>query len=296
MKALYNSFFYHRKYISLFIVLLILFAKANDRRPNTLTNHGKQSTGNFIVSNTIKAPKIKQGIDNSQSEGSGNNTSTDSFHFNTFFVHRDGLNTETFNRFLEEARPQFVQVGYYGPQLHGYGDNPKAAGYPMHLTVNGTNNLLVFYKELNARCHRLGLKVIGHFQIGKVIGNWDKQDDFIDYYKNQWDEKLLGKKPVEDVREVLARDSNGDPIDRDRTADVRYVGLCVSSPYCRQMLKQMLKVCIETGVDGVMVNFNYRWSCICRYCQASFKEHIAEKYTKQIIREKLGITDLATHT
>lgn len=224
------------------------------------------------------------------------NEPADSFHFNTFFVHRDGLNTETFDKFLHEARPQIVQIGYYGPQLHGYGDNPKAAGYPMHLTVVGTNNLLQLYKRLNDRCHQLGLKVIGHFQIGKVIGNWDKQDDFIDYYKNQWDEKLLGKKPVEDVREILERDSTGEPIDRDRTADVRYVGLCVSSPYCRQMLKQILKVAVDAGVDGVMVNFNYRWSCVCRHCQASFKEFIAKKYSGQQVKEKFGISNLAAHT
>lgn len=219
-----------------------------------------------------------------------------SFHFNTFFVHRDGLNTPTFDQFLQEARPQIVQIGYYGPQLHGYGDNPKAGGYPMHLTVVGTRNLLDLYKRLNARAHDLGLKVVGHFQTGKVIGNWDKQDDFIDFYKNHWDEQLLGKKPVEDVREVLARDVNGEPIDRDRTATTRYVGLCISSPYCRQMLKQMLKVELDTGVDGVMVNFNYRWSCVCRHCQASFKEYLAAKYTPAQIKDKFGIDDLAKHT
>ncbi|HEX7906457.1 MAG TPA: hypothetical protein VF487_21435 [Chitinophagaceae bacterium] len=206
------------------------------------------------------------------------------------------MNTATFDKFLTEARPQIVQIGYYGPQLHGYGDNPKAAGYPMHLTIKGTDNLLALYKKLNARCHQLGLKVIGHFQIGKVIGNWDKQDDFIDYYKNHWDEKLLGKKPVEDVREVLERDSVGEPIDRDRTADVRYVGLCVSSPYCRQMLKQMLKVAVDAGVDGIMVNFNYRWSCVCRHCQASFKEYLAKNYTAQQILQKFGIADLSKQT
>lgn len=285
----------HLKYIPLLFVLLILFAKAHDNSKFKNSNYGK---GIYKMRDTIKEVKIskQETVKDHKAPGSRGNAPTDSFHFNTFFVHRDGLNTETFDKFLNEARPQVVQIGYYGPQLHGYGDNPKAAGYPMHLTVKGTNNLLAFYKDINKRCHSLGLKVIGHFQIGKVIGNWDKQDDFINYYKNLWDEKLLGKKPVDDVREVLARNSNGEPIDRDRTAAVRYVGLCVSSPYCRQMLKQMLKVSIDAGVDGVMVNFNYRWSCVCRHCQASFKEYIKKKYSAQQTRKKFGINNLATHT
>lgn len=305
MKYLFNFFSYCKFCLPLFFISLLFFAAAFDshRFKSGKINKQRLTQSADKIKVLANDPKINadQPVDllknqDSTAPQTSKNDPADSFHFNTFFVHRDGLNTETFDKFISEARPQIVQIGYYGPQLHGYGDNPKAAGYPMHLTVAGTNNLLSLYKDLNERCHRLGLKVIGHFQIGKVIGNWDKQDDFINYYKNNWDEKLLGKKPVEDVREVLARDSNGDPIDRDRTADVRYVGLCISSPYCRQMLKQMLKVCIDAGVDGVMVNFNYRWSCVCRHCQALFKEHIAEKYTPQQIKEKFGISNLASHT
>lgn len=218
------------------------------------------------------------------------------FDFKTFFVTRPGLTDPTFDAYLKEAQPEIVQVGYYGPMLHGYGDSKGATGYPMNLPASGVDNLLDIFGDVNSRIHEQGLKAVGHFQTGKVIGAWDDKSHFYDFYMNKWDEKLLGPKPHPDVLEIVQRDAQGRPLEQGRNANTTYVGLCLSSPHTRQMLKQMLKVAIDAGVDGVMTNFNYRWDCVCPYCQQLFRAYLDERFTDQTLAERFDIADIKTHT
>ena len=52
--------------------------------------------------------------------------------------------------YLEEARPQIVQIGNYGAMFHGYAGNPKFTGWPMPLPVSGEKAALAYQNELNA--------------------------------------------------------------------------------------------------------------------------------------------------
>ena len=56
-----------------------------------------------------------------------------SFDFRTFLVAWGDTTQPEFYRFLDEVKPEIVQVGFYGPMFHGYADNPASTGYMMRL-------------------------------------------------------------------------------------------------------------------------------------------------------------------
>lgn len=214
--------------------------------------------------------------------------------FETFFVTRS-LGHERLMEYLETARPAVAQVGNYGAMFHGYADDPRAMKTPMMLPVAGERAALAFQKKLNARVHRLGLRVVGHFRLVKVMGDWEKQNGFVEYYHKRWPKDLLGPKPHPRLIELLQRDANGKPMQTSRY-DNAQLAFCLSSPHARRMLKAMLKCAIDHGVDGVVTTYNYHFACACPYCQSSFKQWLQKRLTAGELRRKLGIADLAKHT
>lgn len=214
--------------------------------------------------------------------------------FRTLFVTRS-LAHERLMEYLKAARPEIVQVGNYGAMFHGDADNPRSTKSPMMLPVVGEREALKFQRQLNRRIHKLDLNVVGHFRLGKVMGDWEEQTGFVDYYNNRWPKDLLGEKPHPRLSELLQRDADGRPVQVSRYDNAQLV-LCLSSPHTRAMLKAMLKCAIEHGVDGVVTNYNYRYDCACPYCQAAFKRWLQSRLEPAEIREKLGIEDLHNHT
>lgn len=217
----------------------------------------------------------------------------DDFRYRTFFVTRS-LSHERLLPFLKEARPDLVQIGNYGAMFHGYADNPKSTGWPMQLPVSGEIAALKFQRDLNAKVHGLGLSVVGHFRLVKVMGHWGEQTGFVEYYNRRWPAELLGPKPHQDLRELLQRDADGKPIQLGRYNQSQ-LALCVSSPYARKMLRQMLRVAIDQGIDGVNTAYNYRFGCVCEHCQNAFKTWLKERLSPEQIAESLGIQDLERH-
>lgn len=215
------------------------------------------------------------------------------FSFRSFYVTWGGTTNAEFEAFLKAARPRVVQAGFYGPMFHGYADDPASTGYPMQLPVAGQREALAVQRRVNERVHRLGAKVVGHFQMVNVIADPARTNGFLAFYERGWPEDLLGPRPTTHVADLLQRDAAGGVLTRKHYVD--YVGLCPSSPYARQLLKQMLKLAVDSGIDGVMVNYNYRWSCLCPWCQADFRRHLGERFTAAELRERFGIEDLATH-
>lgn len=213
--------------------------------------------------------------------------------FRTFFVTRS-LAHEQLLPYLKAARPEIVQVGNYGAMFHGYADNERSVGWPMNLPVSGEAACLEFQRKLNDQVHALGLKAVGHFRVAKAMGDWQEQSGFVDYYNNRWPEKLLGRKPHPDVREVLARTADGTPIQTGRY-NTAQLAFCLSSPHARQMFKSMLKVTICNGCDGVMTNFNYRFDCACPHCQDAFKLWLRQHLTDAQLKGELGIDNLDEH-
>lgn len=200
----------------------------------------------------------------------------------TLFVTRS-LAHDALLPYLATARPEIVQIGNYGAMFHGYADNPRSMKTPMMLPVSGERAALQFQKQLNGKVHDLGLKVVGHFRLVKVMADWKEQSGFVDYYNNRWPEDLLGPKPHPNLIELLQRDAAGNPIQLSRY-DNAQLALCLSSPHARQMLKQMLKCAVDQGIDGVITTYNYRQSCACSYCQIGFRKWLAERLPPERVR------------
>lgn len=213
--------------------------------------------------------------------------------FRTLFVTRS-LAHERLVPYLQEARPEIVQIGNYGAMFHGYADNPRSMKSPMLLPVSGERAALEFQQQLNEKVHGLGLNVVGHFRLTKVMADWKEQSGFVDYYNNRWPDDLLGPKPHPELIELLQRDSDGVPIQLSRY-DNAQLALCLSSPHARNMLKQMLKCAVDHGVDGVITTYNYRQNCACEFCQTAFRKWLADRLTPQQLSEKLGIAQLDQH-
>jgi hypothetical protein len=213
--------------------------------------------------------------------------------YRTFLVTRSVADEQLFP-FLEAARPEIVQIGYYGAMFHGYADDKKSMGTPMNLPFPGEREVLDYQRDLNARIHKMGLKVVGHFGLGKAYGIWETKTGFVDWYLNKWPEDILGPKPHPDVREVLQRKADGTPIQTSRYEQAQ-VAFCLSSPHARQMFKQMLKVAVDHGADGVITNYNYHFECACPHCQESFRAWLGKNMKAGELKSKLGIETLATH-
>lgn len=220
-------------------------------------------------------------------EDAGNSNSRPALPCRTLFVTRS-LGHDQLLRYLETARPEIVQIGNYGAMFHGYADNPKSMKTPMMLPVSGERAALRFQKQLNTKVHNLGLKVVGHFRLVKVMADWEEQSGFVDYYNNRWPVDLLGPKPHPELIELLQRDADGIPIQLSRYENAQ-LALCLSSPHARQMLKQMLKCAVDHGIDGVITTYNYRQSCACPYCQAEFRKWLDTKLTPEQLSERLQV-------
>lgn len=121
----------------------------------------------------------------------------------TFFVTRS-LAHERLLEYLDAAQPEIVQFGNYGAMFHGYADHPRATKTPMMLPVVGEREALEFQRRLNGQVHDRGLKVVGHFRLVKVMGEWQEKSGFVDYYNNRWPKDLLGpNSPLKNGRNRL---------------------------------------------------------------------------------------------
>ncbi len=216
------------------------------------------------------------------------------FDIRTFFVSWGNTTKPEFYRFLDEVKPELVQAGFYGPMLHGYADNPSSTGYMMQLPVPGQREVLAAQRQVNDEIHRRGLKVVAHFQMINVIQKGGgKENNFAEFWEKYWHEDILGRKPHPDWRELMQRDARGEPIVRKHYVD--YHGLCLNSPYAIELLRRMLDVALDAGVDGIMSNYNYRWGCVCVHCQAEFRKYLGARYSPAQLKARFGIAELATH-
>ena len=90
-----------------------------------------------------------------------------------------------------------------------------AAVIPTHLPVRGHRECGEWFAQLNAELHRRGVKVVGHMNVKFLVGDPDSPEGprgFFRFYRDQWDEKLLGPKPVADPIDLLEKDKAGKPI------------------------------------------------------------------------------------
>jgi hypothetical protein len=200
---------------------------------------------------------------------------------------------------VRRVRPQVMHASILGPELLGaLPSGGEVAGVtPMRPKgITTVREYLAWWKPLIDEAHSLGVKVQATFSMSLLYDTMARDRGWFKYYNQRWETDLLGPKPFPDPVELMQRDRQGRPLIGQsgfKPDEFAYVG-CENNPHWRQLMKQLVKVGIEAGFDGFMVQFNYRYECVCPYCQQAFRRFLAANHTPRFLRDRMGITDLST--
>src|SRR4030095_2774558 len=191
-------------------------------------------------------------------------------------------------------------VVFYGAHFWRLAATEFGGGYPANLPVRGLEECGDWFTRLNAELHRRGVKVVGHMNVKFLVGDPDSPDGprgFFRFYRDQWDEKLLGAKPVADPMDLLEKDKSGMPVSNKTYSigGMREYWACLNNPHWRQVLKAWVRCGIGRGVDGFISNYFYRHDCHCEHCVAGFRQYLSERFTAKELEQRFAIKNLATH-
>ncbi|HKX60519.1 MAG TPA: hypothetical protein VJS65_01725, partial [Verrucomicrobiae bacterium] len=224
----------------------------------------------------------------------------DPFQFTTLVAHWSDYEKPDYLKFIEEAQPEIAQVGFYGAHFWSLAHTPQYSGYPANFPVRGLAALGDWFEDLNRNLHQRGVKVVGHFNVEFLVGDPDSANGprgFFKFYRELWDEKRLGPKPVADPLELLERNADGSPI-TNRTYSIGGMTeywACLRNPAWQQVLKAWVREGVRRGVDGFISNYFYRHNCLCSHCQSGFRQYLRQRYSAETLRDRFGIEDLPHH-
>lgn len=202
--------------------------------------------------------------------------------------------------FIEEAKPEIAQVGFYGGHFWSLAATPYGSGYPAHLPVRGHQECASWFKNLNAQLHERGVKAVGHLNVKFLVGDPQSAEGprgFFQFYASQWDEQLLGPKPVADALDFLEKDAAGTPLVEQSYSigGMHEYWACLNNPHWRQVLKAWVRFGIAQGVDGFISNYFYRHNCLCQYCVSGFRDYLRRRFTPEELKSRFSIDDLEHH-
>jgi hypothetical protein len=222
------------------------------------------------------------------------------FEFTRMVAHWHRYNDAAYLPFIDEAKPELVQVGFYGAHFWSLVHTPQFGGYPSHFPVQGIDNCGRWFETLNSELHKRKVKVVGHFNVEFLVGEPDGEDGprgFFHFYKNLWDEKELGQRPAADPVEFLEKGANGKPIVNNnyKIGGMHEYWACLRNPAWQSVLKAWVKQGIERGLDGFIANYFYRHNCLCRHCQTGFRSYLAERFLADELLQQFEIDNLAKH-
>lgn len=220
--------------------------------------------------------------------------------FTTMVAHLSGYGEPGYIEFVRDARPDVAQFGFYGAHFWGLVHTPQYKGYPNHYPVQGHKECAAWFAEKNQELHKLGVKVVGHMNVKFLVGDLDGPEGprgFFKFYRDMWDEKVLGPKPTQDVVSMLEVDKSGKPIQANTYSIGKMVEYwaCLNNPDWRKVLKAWVKFGVGQGVDGFVANYFYRHDCHCEHCVRGFKQHLRERYAADQLREQFKIDNLDKH-
>jgi hypothetical protein len=223
------------------------------------------------------------------------------FEFTRLIAHWAKYNDPGYLPFVEEARPEVAQIGFYGAHFWSLAHTPHGKGYPAHFPVQGYAECRQWFANMNRELHKRNVKVVGHmnvkFLVGDPAGKKGGPSGFFDFYQNRWDEKQLGPKPVANPLDLLEKNRDGKPISSGQYSigGMKEYWGCLSNPHWRTVLKAWTKHGIAQGLDGFMVNYFYRHDCHCKHCVAGFKKSLSSRYTPKQLAEQFKINNLKSH-
>ncbi len=224
----------------------------------------------------------------------------DPFHFTRLVAHWTDYGTPDYLKFIDEAQPEVVQVGFYGAHFWSLAHTAQYNGYPVHFPVRGLNELGAWFEDLNRKLHQRGARVIGHFNVEFLVGDPDGPEGprgFFKFYRDLWDEQTLGPKPVADPLQLLERNADGSYITNRNYAigGMNEYWACLRNPAWQQVLKAWVRHGIRRGLDGFVVNYFYRHNCLCDHCQQAFRHYLRERFSNEELRAKFGLSDVEKH-
>jgi hypothetical protein len=222
------------------------------------------------------------------------------FEFTRLVAHWAEYGDADYLKFIEEAQPDVAQVGFYGAHFWSLAHTAEYGGYPAHFPVRGLDELGNWFENLNGKLHKKGVKVVGHFNVEFLIGDPDGPEGprgFFKFYRDFWDEKTLGPKPVVDPVTMLEKNADGSPI-KTRTYAIGGMNeywACLRNPAWQAVLKAWVRHGVRRGLDGFIVNYFYRHNCLCEHCQSGFRDHLKGRFSAEDLRSKFSIADVGTH-
>lgn len=232
--------------------------------------------------------------------------------FSTLVAHWAEYADPDYLPFLADAKPDIAQVGFYGAHFWSLAHTPHGKGYPAHFPLVGFSENREWLKNLNHEIHQRGIKVVGHINVKFLVGDPDSPPipetkkkpaepggprGFFKFYRELWNEELLGPKPVADPMELLEIDAEGKPIINNsyNIGGMKEYWACLNNPHWRTILKTWTKHGVELGCDGFVINYFYRHNCLCPHCVAEFKKYLSERFTAEELNAKFQISDLKSH-
>lgn len=241
-----------------------------------------------VSSSTLKASDFRQQAARSR------------FEFTTLLAHWADYGNPDYLPFVADARPDIVQFGFYGAHFWSLSHTPQYGGYPAHFPLQGISECGEWFAAKNRELHKLGVKVVGHLNVKFLVGDIDGPEGprgFFKFYRDLWDESVLGPKPASDVVSMLERGRDGQPISQAGygIGKMKEYWACLNNPDWRKVLKAWVRHGISQGVDGFIANYFYRHDCHCEYCVRGFKQHLRERYDAAQLKERFEIADLEGH-
>src|SRR5262245_16266399 len=118
----------------------------------------------------------------------------DPVQFRRLVAHWTDYNHPDYVPFIADARPEVVQVGFYGGHFWSLAHTPQYKGYPAHFPVQGLDECGQWFGDLNKKLHGHGAKVVGHFNVEFLVGDPDSPQGprgFFKFYRDLWDEKAF---------------------------------------------------------------------------------------------------------
>jgi hypothetical protein len=220
--------------------------------------------------------------------------------FTRLIAHWAEYADDDYLKFVEDAKPDVCQIGFYGGHFYSLAHTKEYKGYPAHFPVQGLKECGKWFEDRNAAIHKRGAKVVGHFNVTFLVGEPDGKngpEGFFKFYRELWDEKELGPKPVKDPLDLIAKNADGTPMASKQYSigQMREFTACLSNPHWRTVLKAWAKRAIERGCDGLVANYFYRHACLCEHCVKGFRDYLGARFKPEELKDKFGIADLKTH-
>jgi len=222
------------------------------------------------------------------------------FEFTRLVAHWSDYGNPEYLTFIDEVQPEVAQVGFYGAHFWSLVHTPQYSGYPAHFPRRGIAEASAWFADLNRNLHQRGVKVVGHFNVEFLIGDPDSPEGprgFFRFYRDLWDDTLLGARPEKDPVAFLEKNHDGTPLSEKNygIGGMKEYWACLRNPSWQKVLQAWIRRGIDLGLDGFIANYFYRHNCTCEHCVRAFRAYLAPRFTPAELRTQFGITNLATH-